>query len=139
MTANSLQHQPLENKKKKVVKKQKKTVNYTTIRKQVPSFERSVENTASGVKILKYPKIANELNNSSQATSMVQNSVSQYNKKGNKHKSMNFSNLKCINNSKVIRLSKDLKINSKKLAKAQKQEGKQTALVIVHRRVEMRD
>jgi hypothetical protein len=46
-----------KSKRQKVFKK-KKIVNYTTIRKQLPSFEHSVESASSGIRILKYPKAA---------------------------------------------------------------------------------
>lgn len=58
----SMHYQTFEKKKVKVVKKSKKTVNYTTIRKQIPSFERSVESTGSGFKVLKQ-RISNVSNN----------------------------------------------------------------------------
>ena len=62
-TDTSLQLQQIEKKKRQKIFKKKKTINYTTIRKQIPSFEHSVESSSSGVKVLKYPKVSQKQHN----------------------------------------------------------------------------
>lgn len=102
-----------EKKKVKAASKPKKIVNYTTIRKQVPSFERSVESIGSTIKILKYPKGSKD-SSSSKSGSMLKYS----NMSGNTSKNMTCKSIsihgKTLNNSKVIRLNKYMKEMRKK-------------------------
>lgn len=95
-------------------------VNYTTIRKQMPSLDRSLDSNDSAIKILKYPKVANESSVSSKSGSRVNATL---NKRNLTDKSLNLTQLKPTKDSKVIRFSKDLKQCSKKASKQKQKEG----------------
>lgn len=89
----------------------KKTVNYTTIRKQIPSFERSVDSNSS-IKVLRFPCVETNTD-SSQSGSIIMFGNAQSKPK---RKSDNFAN-KIMKDSKIIRLTKDLRPGVKKQAK----------------------
>jgi dual specificity tyrosine-phosphorylation-regulated kinase 2/3/4 len=113
--------QTFEKKKYKVIKKNKKAVNYTTIRKQIPSFERSVESTSTGYKVFKQ-KISHIPNNPSLNGSSIVHNLNTTNK-NSKNKSENIGHLRSWKDSKVIRFSKNIKGLPKKYAKQKTKEG----------------
>ena len=121
-----------KSKRQQRVFKKKKTVNYTTIRKQLPSFEHSVESASSGIRILKYPKPNKNSTISSNSGSMIMLSNIKANKKNMNTKSQNYSIFK--NNSKdskIIRMSlKDSKANNKSKQLKTSKKGKISKYVI---------
>lgn len=119
---HSMQFKSFEKKKVKVTKKHKKSVNYTTIRKQIPSFERSVDSAGSGIRILRFTKPIKENSNSSQNVTVTTNSIVGLANKTLTNKSLNLSTCKAMKDAKIIRLSKDLKAAVSKPAKSRKKE-----------------
>ena len=118
-----MQFQTFE-KKPKPVKKSKKTVNYTTIRKQIPSFERSVESIGSTIKILKYPKQKKEGSNSSKSGSMIKFSTVSHNTSKNlTNKSISMNQARNLKDPKVYKFNKYMKMGSGKAAKVKRPEG----------------
>lgn len=116
---NSVQLHAMTKKKLKAPKKQK-MVNYTTIRKHVPSLDRSLDSNDSAIKILKYPKAANDSSVSSKSGSRVNATL---NNRNLTDKSLNLNQFKPIKDSKVIRFSKDLKQGTKRTSKPKQKEG----------------
>jgi dual specificity tyrosine-phosphorylation-regulated kinase 2/3/4 len=114
-----------EKKKKKTSKTKKKNINYTTIRKQIPSFERSVESNGSTIKILKYPKVAKEYSNSSKSGSVIKfGNLSQNISKNIANKSYSLTHVKTANDSKIIRFAKYMKVEgNRKASRSKKKEG----------------
>jgi dual specificity tyrosine-phosphorylation-regulated kinase 2/3/4 len=112
-------------KKKKLSKSKKKNINYTTIRKQIPSLERSVESIGSTVRKLRYPKIPLEYSNSSKSGFIIKfGNLSNNTSKNIANKSILINQVKTVNDSKIIRFAKYMKVASvKKVAKSNKKEG----------------
>jgi hypothetical protein len=112
-------------KKKKLSKTKKKSINYTTIRKQIPSFERSVESIGSTVKKLKYPKVPLEYSNSSKSGFIIKfGNLSNNTSKNITNKSISINQVKTVNDSKIIRFAKYMKAAGvKKVTKPKKKEG----------------
>ena len=124
-TMDSFSHLRSSNsKRKKPLKKdKKKAVNYTTIRKQIPSFERTVEMT-NPIKILKYPTVqVDNWTDSSQSGSMIVFGHLNASKKNSNSKSINYSTTKSSKESKIILLGKDIKPGPQKLSKVKKPEA----------------
>lgn len=102
-TDKSSPFQNFDKKKLKVFKKSKKMVNYTTIRKQKPSFERSVD--------------------SKSGSTIIMNTVCQTTK-NLKSKPITMGHTKSLKDTKVIRFTKNLKSSAKKIPKPKgKDEG----------------
>jgi hypothetical protein len=112
-------------KKRKLSKTKKKSINYTTIRKQIPSFERSVESIGSTVKKLKYPKVPMEYSSSSKSGFIIKfGNLSNNTSKNITNKSTSINQAKTVNDSKIIRFAKYMKaVGVKKVAKSKKKEG----------------
>lgn len=119
----SMQFQALHKKKVKAPKNSKKNVNYTTIRKQIPSFERSVDSETSGIKILKYPKMSVDISRSSKSGSKIMHADINNTIKNLTDKSLNLSNFKIPNDTKAMKSFKFLKTRPKKSSKSKKKEG----------------
>lgn len=118
---SSLQLDLLEKQKRKQkVFKKKKTINYTTIRKQIPSFEHSVESASSGVKILKYPKPTQQSTISSNSGSILMLNNLKQNLTTSNHKSQNYNIFKTNKIAKVIKVSSKTKILKTKKPKVSK-------------------
>ncbi len=107
-------------KKKKVSSKPKKIVNYTTIRKQAPSFEHSAESMGS---IIKYPKNSKEHSLTSKSNSKLKYSgITSNTSKNITCKSISINQGKSLNNSKIIRLNRYMKKGMKKMKNSKKDD-----------------
>ena len=104
-------------------KEKKKVTNFTTVRKQIPSFERIIEST-NPIKILKYPTAQTENSaESSQSGSMIVFGNLKASTKPVNSKSITYNTTKSSKDSKIILLSKEIKSIIQKTDKSKKPEA----------------